>query len=207
MLVVAVAAVGCGSEAASTGGTDAAASAAVAAEPTFDDSVEEGDCAVLTLADVAAVTGMAADEIEQRTIMGCLYAWDGGNLNLLSVRVHDSVGQARSYFSRFTEDVTADDIAAAKQRLREELDDEDLDEGEKAVAGAMAGAMAEQDIGHRFLPGIGSEAVMDSRGSVYIRYGNVTMEFSAKDAAGDDTIEPKMATAVGRRIVANLDAM
>ncbi|MGD8495431.1 MAG: hypothetical protein PVF05_04520 [Gemmatimonadales bacterium] len=212
--VAAVAAVGCGDEAASAGDTEGAANVeggattADAPEPTFDEAVGEDDCAVLTLSDVAAVTGVSADDIEQRAMMGtCTYAWDGGNLNLLSARVHDSVDRARRYFSRFTEDVTAEDIAAAKKQFREELDEEDMDEGEKAVAGAMAGAMEERDIGHRPLPGLGSEAVMDSRGSVYIRYGNLTMEFAAKNAAGDDVIEPDMAMAVGRRMIANVDAM
>lgn len=175
--------------------------------PMFDEAAGEDDCAILTLADVSAVTGVPESAIEQREISGCLYAWDGGNLNLLSTRVHDSLDRARSYHDRFTADVTADEIAAAKEEVKGDLDEGELDEGERAAGGALIDAMEESDIRHRSLEGIGSESVLDTRGSLYIRYGNMTVTVGAKDAEGNDTFDPQMAREVGERIIANLDSL
>lgn len=197
--------VACGGGADGTGSSEELA--ADAPEPTFDESADEDDCAILTLADVSAVTGVPEPAIEQRAISGCLYAWDGGNLNLLSTRVHDSIDRARAYHDRFTADVTAEEIAEAKEQAKEELDEENLNRGERAAGGALVDAMAEGEIRHAALDGIGSEAVVDTRGSLYIRYGNMTLTVGAKDAEGNDTFDPQMARAVGERIIANLDAM
>lgn len=107
----------------------------------------------------------------------------------------------------FTADVTAEEVDEAKEQMKEELDEEELDKGERAAGGALVDAMGEGDIRHRTLDGIGSEAVVDTRGSLYIRYGNMTLTVGAKDAEGNDTFDPQRARAVGERIIANLDAM
>ena len=77
---------------------------------------------------------------------------------------------------------------------------------EEAAASALADAMPEMDFEHRALSGIGNAAVMDNRGSAYLRPGNVTTLFSGK-TDGYHRLEPAQAEEVGRRIVANLKAL
>lgn len=179
-------------------------------ERIFAVGVGEDRCAVLTLEDVAAATGVPAAEIEQRAISGCIYSWDDGTVWMRSVRVHESVDRARSWYATFTEDVTAEEVEAAREQVKEELSDREasgeMTATEGAAGRAVTDAMAERDYVHRSLPGIGNEASNDGRGTVYIRWGNLTAEFSGK-TDGEDRIDPELAADYGRRIVANIEEM
>lgn len=179
-------------------------------EPVFTETVEDDDCTVLTLSDVSEATSVPETKLEQRRISGCLYAWDRGNVNLLSVRVHETVDQARAYHARFTEDISAAGIDEAQDRVQEELgrrrEEGEMNETDQAVAGALVDAMPEEDISHQRWSEIGSEAAMDGRGSVRLRYGNVTIWLTGK-TDGEDVIDPALAQELSRRIVANLDGM
>lgn len=192
LMMLVLAASGCGAEAGNE-------------EWMFADGVGDDKCAVLTLDDVAAATGIPASEIMQRSISGCLYSWDAGEgwmegtVYLSSVRAHDSVERAKRDHSRFTQDVTAEEVADAKKQAKEALADE-------PAAGGIMDAMPETDFKHRVLPGVGSEAVMNNRGSGYVRTGNVTIRFSGK-VDSEDRMHPEVAAEVGRRIVANLHRM
>ncbi len=192
VMMFVLAAAGCGTEAGDE-------------ERMFADGVGDDKCTVLTLEDVAAATGIPASEITQRSISGCLYSWDAGDgwlegtVYLGSVRVHDSIERAKRDHARFTQDVTAEEVANAKEQAKEDLADE-------AAARGIMDAMPETDFKHRVLPGVGSEAVMDNRGSGYVRTGNVTINFSGK-VDSEDRMHPEVAAEIGRRIVANLHRM
>lgn len=177
----------------------------------FAEGVGEDKCAVLTLEDVMAVTGLPAEEIEQQEVSGCLYSWDEGSVWMRSVRVHESVDRAKSYYATFTEDVTAEEVGAAKDQVKDELSDREesgeVTATEGAAGGALTDAMPERDYTHRSLPGIGNEASNDGHGTVRIRWGNLTITFSGKTADGTDHIASDRATEIGRRIVANLENM
>lgn len=192
LMMFVLAAAGCGTEAGDE-------------ERMFADGVGDDKCGVLTLEDVAEATGIPASEIMQRSISGCLYSWDDGDgwlegtVYLSSVRVHDSVEQAKRDHARFTQDVTAEEVANAKEQAKEDLADE-------PAAREIMDAMPETDFKHRVLPGVGSEAVMNNRGSGYVRTGNITINFSGK-VDSEDRMHPEVAADIGRRIVANLHRM
>ncbi len=212
LVVVALALAACGGGEGGAADSPGASATADVPEPTFTEAVEDDDCAVLTPADLAAATGTPQDEIEGRSLggSGCYYEFADLNINVLGVRVHESVDAARSYFARFTEDATAQEVGEAKQQVREELADEreqgEMSESDEAVAGALVDAMPEEDVGHERWPDIGSGSAMDGRGSVRVRYGNVTVWFTGK-TDGEDVLDPGLAQDLARRIVANLDAM
>ncbi len=192
------------------GAADSDDGAAAVEERVFAEGVGEDRCEVLTLEDVAAATGLPAEEIQQRPISGCLYSWDDGTVWMRSVRIHESVDRAKSYYATFTEDVTAEQVGEAKEQVKVELSDREasgeMTATEGAAGRALTDEMPERDYVHRSLPGIGSEASNDGRGTVYIRWGNMTITFSGK-TDGEDRIDPELAADYGRRIVANLEEM
>lgn len=199
--------VGCGGAEA---GSESGAEAEGVEERVFAEGVGEDRCEVLTLEDVAAATGLPAEEIQQRPISGCLYSWDDGTVWMSSVRVHESVDRAKSWYATFTEDATAEEVGEAGEQVKEELSDREasgeMTATEGAAGRAITDAMPERDYVHRSLPGIGNEASYDGRGTVHIRWGNLTAEFSGK-TDGEDWIDPDLAADYGRRIVANLGEM
>lgn len=206
LVCLAVLLAGCGGEGSGAGGDGDVP------EPTFAENTgDDAGCEILTTADVSAATGVPVSGLDQ-TALGdmCSYEWDEGAVTLMGVSVHESIEEATSYHARFTEDVTADQVAAAKERVRGELADREaageMSETDEAVGGALVERMPERDIRHRSLPGIGSEAVTDGRGTLRIRYGNATIWVVGKDGEGNDHFEPGVAEEVGRRIVSNLDA-
>ena len=97
MAIVTVAA--CGGEA--NGNKNAASAQSEIAQASspgkiFDESVKEDKCALLTSTQVAAVAGIAESAVE--TTPGfCLYEWEGHNIFLSSVRVHDTIERASRY--------------------------------------------------------------------------------------------------------------
>lgn len=179
-------------------------------ERTFAEGAGEDECAVLTLEDVTAATGLPAAQIEQREISGCHYSWDDGMVWMRTVRVHESVERAKGYHARFTRDVTAEEVAEAKEQVQDEFRDREaageMTASEGATGRAVTEAMPEWEFTHSSLPGIGSEAVYDGRGTVYIRWGNLTASFSGK-TGDEDRIERELALGYGRRVVANLGKM
>lgn len=185
-------------------------SAAAAEERTFAEGVGEDKCAVLTMEDVVAATGLPEDAIEQRKVSGCLYSWDDGTVWMSSVRVHESVDRAKSYYARFTEDVSADEVEPAREQVKDELSEKE-ESGEITATEGEAGraitdAMPARDFTHQLLPGIGNEASYDGNGTVWIRWGNLTATFSGK-TGDEDRIDPELAAEYGRRVVANLGEM
>lgn len=209
-LAVAVAACGGGE-----GGTAEGASGsdrAPAPEPVFTEAVEADDCAVLTPADVSAATGTPEADVEGRSLggSGCYYEAGVFNINLLSVRVYESLDRARGYFERFTEDATAAEVGEAKDEVQEELarkrTEGEMSGSEAAIADALVETMPEEDVRHERWTDIGSEAAMDRRGSVRIRYGNAVVWLTGK-TDGEDVLDPDLARDLAQRIVANLDEM
>lgn len=192
------------------GGTEADSAGAVAEERTFTEGVGEDKCTVLTMEDVVAATGLSEESIEQRKVSGCLYSWDDGTVWMSSVRVHESVDRAKSYYARFTEDVSADEIEPATEQVKDELSEKE-ESGEITATEGAAGrgitdAMPARDFTHQHLPGIGNEASYDGHGTVWIRRGNLTAKFSGK-TDDEDRVDPELAAEYGRRVVANLEAM
>lgn len=205
-------------EAAADSKAAAEAKAEVAVEEKmFDESVSDDKCALLTPADVASATGVPEAALEQRTLgSSCLYSWESGDgwqdgsIYFGSLRVRESIEDAKRRYARKTRDLTAGDVSDAKEQLDEELDekanDGEMTESEAATASSLAAAMPETDFTHTALDGIGNEAAMDNMGSVYIRYGNAVISFSGK-TAGEDHLDPERAAAIAQAIVGHLDSM
>ena len=215
MLIILIVLAGCQTETAPDAEAEQTSTAAQAEEePIFEEALEDAKCTLLTMEDVAAATGVPASAIEKYS--GCLYTWDEGSdwedgtVYLFSLRVYDTVEQAQRAHARETQDVTATEVAQAKEEVQNDLAEQrsegEITSSEEALASTMTDAMPEMDFTHRALSGVGSEAVMDNRGSVYIRLGNAIIEFSGK-TDGEDYLDPARAEAVGRRIVANIKAL
>lgn len=204
-----------GAEASATDPAPSAMDSSPVEEKEFAEGVGADKCAILTLEDVSAATGVPASEISQRPISGCIYAWDAGAdwpegaVFLSSVRVHESVEKARKAFSRSTQDVTAEEVPKAKEQAQGELakqsSEGELTDHQAEIGSAVVDLMPERDFIHQRLSGVGNEAAMEGR-SVHIRYGNVTIQFGAQ-MNNEDQLDPKLATEIGRRIVANLEKM
>lgn len=187
-------------------------SAATENEPTFPEGTGKDKCAVLTLADVSAATGVPAGVIQQRAISGCLYSWESGNgwqdgsVMITSVRVHPSLERAKRSYAGSVRDVAASEVAPAKKQVQDELaasstDTRSPDPG--GVAGsALVDMMPERDFVHRQLTGVGSEAALEGR-TVNMRYGNLTIRYGLR-IGESDAVDPDVAAELGRRIVANL---
>lgn len=197
-------------------GDVADAPARVAEAKIFDESLENDTCAVLTRDDVSAAAGVPLAAVERPYASMCLYSWDeadgrpDGNLNVMSVRVHETAEAARREYATFTQDVTAEDVGAAKDRVQEELADERAEGGiterEEGVASAVVETMPEMDFTHRGWDDIGDAASTDGRGTVRVLYGNVNVWVTGKTAS-EDWIDPDVAREVARRVVANLDGI
>lgn len=208
--------VGCGggaSESTAADDTSVAESAAVpndSEEKMFSDSVGDEECRVLTTEDVAAATGVPADQIEQQAISGCLYSWSDGSIMLMSVRAHKTLKRAQNEYARFTKDASAEEVEGSKQAFQEEVakkqEEGELTSVEGAVATTLTDAMPAEEVTHQRWSGIGSEASMNNSGSVRLRYGNVTVWFTGK-TGDEDRMDPEIAQEIARRIVTNLDRM
>lgn len=176
-------------------------------EPLYDESVGADRCAVLTTADVADVTGVAAEAIDTRAVSGCLHSWASDSLWLGSVRVHDSTERAKRSFARYTADATAADIRQQRETVADSLErkaESGEVTGDEAVAGkGLLQAMPEDATVYQVIQNVGSEAALSNRGSMRIRHGNVVIWLTGK-TDGRDWIDPERAAELGRRMVANL---
>lgn len=169
----------------------------------FDDSVKEDKCSLLTPAQVAAAASVPESAVEKNPA-ACLYEWEGANIYLSSVRVHDSVERASRYFARNTQDAIAEEIRASKEQLKDEMKESETG---TAISEALIDAAPEDAVSHQRWDDIGSEAAWDGN-SVMFRYGNVTVVFSGKTydrTAGEDWVDPEIARDIARAIVSNLD--
>lgn len=202
----------CGGDgSAEAAGGDGEAESRTTVATIFDESLEDDKCAIFTREDASAATGIPLEAIEKRYAHMCLYSWDAGddypdgNLNLMGLTVHDNVEQARGDYTRFSGDVTAEEIAAGKEEAQREMADRsELSEADRRVAGALIGSMAEMDFTHQHWTGIGDAANTDGRGTVRVLYGNVTVWITGK-TDGEDWIHPAVGREVARLIVANLE--
>ena len=192
-----------------------AAAAVTLAEKTFPDGIGNDKCAVLTLGDVAAATGVPASAIEQRPISGCLYSWKAGDtwpegsVMITSVRVHPSIDRAKQSHQRFTRDVDAAEVAPARRQVQGELArkaaDGEITKRTASVGSAVVAQMPDRDYRHQALTGVGSEAALERR-TVNMRYGNLTIRYGGR-IGESETLDPEIATALGQSIVRNLDGM
>lgn len=169
----------------------------------FDESISEDKCSLLTPAQVAAAALVSASAVEQNSSI-CLYEWEGANIYLSSVRVHDSIERAREYYARNTKDFTSEEMRASKEALKERVEESESGTG---ISEALIDAAPEDAINYERWNDVGSEAAWDGN-SVMIRYGNVTVKFSGKTydrAEGEDWVPREIAKAIAIAIVANLD--
>lgn len=197
---------GCGGEAG--GGENATgpeSDSAQASDPgkMFDEAVKEDKCSLLTPAQVAAAASVPESAVE--TTPGfCLYKWDGANIYLSSVRVHDSIERASSYYARNTKEFTAEEMRASKEELKKKMEESGSGSG---VSEALIDAAPEDAVTYQHWSDIGSGAAWDGN-TTMIRYGNVTAKLSGKTydrAEGEDWVPPEIARAIARSIVSNLD--
>lgn len=190
---------------------DDAGSQATASEgPLFAESVEEDECAVLTVDDVAAIAGIEASAIEQQAIAGiCLHEWDAGTLTVMDIDVHESREEARDVYDRYTADVTAQQMDSARGQIDEELDEQaaegEMSERDRDVASTLMDAMEVGDVRHERFD-VGDGASLSTEGSLRVLYGNVVVWITGKTGT-EDSIEPGVAEAAARRVVENLDGM
>lgn len=197
-----------------TGGAAVVEVADAAEERMYPEDIGDDKCALLTVEDVAAATGVPASAIEQRNISGCIYTWEDGDgwregmLWLSSVREADSIERAKSRYARYTKDTSVEDMKRAKEEFSKRLEEKqakgEMSEAEASTATAIAGMMPEDAVTHQRFEGIGNEAALNNSGTMYVRVGNVNFKFSGK-VDSEDRIEPEIARKVAARIIANLD--
>lgn len=208
MLIMALTLIGgCSGESSGDESTaDAQAKTAQASDPgkVFDESVKADKCALLTPAQVAAAASVPESAVEQNPSL-CLYEWEGHNIYLSSVRVHDSIERASKYYDRNTKDFTAEEMRASREKLKEQMQESETGTG---ISEALIDAAPEDAITYERWDDIGNEAAWDGN-TTMIRYGNVTVKFSGKTydrTEGEDWVAPEIAESIARSIVSNLDA-
>ncbi len=176
-------------EAAAAEGGEADAPAEAAAL-SFEESLEKEECEVLTAALVGETFGLAAGDLKQSTIAGCIYQWESEaeelNARLGSFRVHDDVDKAKQWFENSTKDMSQEEIAAAMGKIKAKaaedgkLDTKAKDEAADEIGGAIT-EMAGAD-GYTFetIDGVGdAAAVSGDDGQVTVLLGNATFTVSA----------------------------
>lgn len=169
----------------------------------FDESIKEDKCSLLTPQQVAAAASVPESAVEKNRSL-CLYEWEGANIYLSSVRVHDTIERASKYYDRNTKDFTAEEMRASKEKLKEEMRESETGAG---ISEALIDAAPEDAITYERWDDIGNEAAWDGN-TTMIHYGNVTVKFSGKTydrAEGEDWVAPEIAKAIASSIVANLD--
>lgn len=170
----------------------------------YAESIKDSKCNLLTREEVGELTGVAPSSLEEK-LSGCFYSWEGtsdlaeGTIYLSSLRVYDTEQQAKRRYDASTKDVSSAEMKQAKKDYKAEA-------GDKSKRARLVDSMPEGNFSHNALEGIGSEAVMDNRGTVYIRSGNLILKFSGK-TDGEDKIAPELAAKVGKRIMKNLAAL
>jgi len=197
---------GCGDDTGggqNTAGVQAESAGAPDPGRTFGESVEEDKCSLLTTAQVAAAASVPESAVELSPSL-CLYEWEGANIYLSSVKAHDSIERASKYYARNTQDFSAEEMRASKERLKADMKESANGSG---ISEALIDAAPESQVTHARWDDIGSEAAWNGNTTI-IRYGNVTVKFSGKTydrAAGEDWVKPETARAIARAIVSNLD--
>ena len=195
--------------AATTGG-EGGATPAGAEGPVLDRAALRGDgCTVLDDEDVAAVVGVDASQVSENAQVDCLFSWPGGSAIVNALRAHRDVEGARRHYARFTEDVTAEEMREGKTELQDELREEaasggELDEAEAEVGVELVARLPEDAVTNRDVPGVGSEASTDDRGTITVRFGNVTFDAAAKRG---DEVDRELTIELARRVVGNLDRL
>lgn len=184
--------------------------AEVAEERSFDRETFGGkECVVIDAAEVAEIAGVAFGEVSENRGAKCLFAWSDGSA-IVQLTAHKTAQRARQHFETFNEDVTAEEIKAAKVELDQKLDDEvaegEMTEQQAEIGSKMAHQMPEVDITHQSLSGLGDDASVDSRGKIMVRVGNLTFNVAAKSGGADD-IDPELSRKIAERVVDNLETM
>ena len=148
LVMAVVVATACGGEpSGAQNSTSAITETARASNPgkMFDESVKEDKCDLLTPAQVTAAAGIVESAIE--TTPGfCLYEWEGHNIFLTSVRVHDSVERASRYYARHTEDGNTVTLQYGNVTAEFSGKTYDRTEGEDWVSPETARAIAHSNI-------------------------------------------------------------
>jgi hypothetical protein len=214
VVLLAIVLAGCGGEATSDGASDGETTASTAPEPVFPESVEDQKCGLLTADDVAAAIGVPVAAVSSR--VDCLYTWEAGggapagSVFLVSLDVDESVERAQREFARRTEDVTADEVADQQEAFAEAVDERQTEgavtDTEAATGAALTDALTAESHTHRPLPGVGSEAVVNDRGSAYVRLGNARLRINGM-WDGENDLAPEAAAALGRAVVDRLSAL
>lgn len=181
---------------------------ASAEERMFDREALRGDgCALLSAGDVAEAAGIAVAEVTEETQVDCYFSWGEWVVYASSIKAHRSIKRARNHYASFTEDVTAEEMQQGKDELRAQLDTKaaagEISDAAASAGGALAGAMPDEAVSNRALPGIGNEASYNGR-SVMVRVGNVTFNVEARR---DYDYDPELSRTLAQQMVSNLEQL
>lgn len=183
--------VGCGQSAdngAPQSGDNRAASAApVASSAEFDEAIEDTPCKIIGKATVAATFGVPATEVEQSAYGSqCEYEWESDkehlNVTVYVTDVYDSAEHAARAFRNATRSMSAQEVAAAKEKVKAQMHKEGKlkNEGEKQAASGIANALGADGFTFTDVEGVGDEARLDtSTGELNVRLGNLRFRVSA----------------------------
>ncbi|MCA9649431.1 MAG: hypothetical protein KC501_05950, partial [Myxococcales bacterium] len=159
-------------------------------------------CEMLTPEMVAKVLEVPAAELEQKRIMGCIYSWEGGELqadaSIMSIWVKKTPQEARTWFDNSTKDKTPEEIAAEMAKVEEiakdrgKLDTKPKEAVADQVGGMITGMTPDEGYHYEDVPGVGDAArVKTHDGSVTVLVGN--MIFNLRAYKGGPAPKPDMA--------------
>ncbi len=164
----------------------------LASGATFDASLADRPCDIVTAQMVAATFDVPAGDLRQTDSIAsrCYYKMNGEGRNLnveFSVRAYDSDEAAAKYFRNYTRSMSPDEIAEGMEAIKEKA----IESGEpgangqnKAIEGIGA---ALQQIGIQFedVSGIADQARFEtSDGTLHLQLGNLLMKLRAFHGPG-----------------------
>lgn len=159
-----------------------------AGSATFDKSLEDEPCAVVTTQMVATTFDVPEADIEQSNAMSsrCSYEMegDGESLNVeVSVDAYDTDEKAAEYFRQATRSMSSKEISDAMKAVRKQADKGGaLDTDAKKDAAASIGAGVSQGGGIEFedVEGVADQARFDtSDGTLQLQQGNLRIKLKA----------------------------
>lgn len=155
-----------------------------------DKELRKRACEFMTKDMVAGLFGVPAAELQQMSIMGCMYMWKKNgqvlDAKLMSIRVHKSAQMAATWFKNATANKTKAQLDAemdsvkAKVQKQKELDTELKKKTAANLTDVAKMGMPDEGVSYQNVPGIGDEArVSNADGAVWVRLRNMTFHVSA----------------------------
>ena len=180
-----------------SGATKQAAAETLSDEARFDKDIRKKSCELLPPAMVANTFGVPEGELQQTSVMGCFYSWDGDGrritAQIIAPRAHKSEKAAARWFANATKAVSKAELDAQFEKVKQKAKERagfDSKTKEKAADVLMdSSAFAPEGITFTSVDGVGEDAAIASNdGTIKVRVDNLT--FTVGAYAGPPAPEP-----------------